>query len=253
MSDKRQLLRDAFLKAVFSLLGYVANCDKPINQQEINRLKVHLRKMQLAEPEQRQALALFKSGTQADFDASQVIKEFRQTTTPKLVQILLVHLITMARADGGLVEKELHAIQWLAGELGYKSVVLFHLLKMLYTQDQLTLHDAPPSTEQHPTYQAPNKPNNQHNRTQGAGTAPNFQNKNLNNAYKILGVNSSMTEEEIRRAYKKLASQYHPDKLAGQDLAQDQLQAATEKFKQILAAYKYLKQHRFMYGAAAGG
>lgn len=254
MSDKRQLLRDAFLKAVFSLLGYVANCDKPINQQEINRLKVHLRKMQLAEPEQRQALALFKSGTQAEFDASQVIKEFRQTTTPKLVQILLVHLITMARADGGLVEKELHAIQWLAGELGYKSVVLFHLLKMLYTQDQLALHYAPSATEQQPIYQAPNRPKQQNaNYTQSTSTGPNVQNKTLNNAYKILGVNSSMTEEEIRRAYKKLASQYHPDKLAGQDLAQDKLQAATEKFKQILAAYKYLKQHRFMYGAAAGG
>ncbi len=248
MSDKRQLIRDAFLKAVFSLLGYIAHCDAQINRQEIFHLKIHLQKMRLSEEEQRQALDLFKAGTQSNFDAGQVIKEFRQSTTPKLIQILIVHLISMARADGGLVEKELHAIQWLARELGYKSIVLSQLLKMIYSQDQHAQRNKLNIEDPQSVYKTNNKASNQHAGSNKPYTnTQSFHNQDLSNAYKILGVNASMTEEEIRRAYKKLASQYHPDKLAGQNLTQEQLTAAAEKFKQVLAAYKYLKQHRFMY------
>lgn len=256
MPDKRQLLRDAFLKAVFSLLGYVAACDKPLNREEIKRLKIHIKKMQLSADEQQQALALFKAASQPNFNASEIIQAFRQTTTPKLMQILIVHLITMARADGGLVEKELHAIQWLARELGYKSIVLMQLLKMIYSLDQQALRktqlvDAAIQNEAKANSTSANQFSNQSAYQATGNSSSNYQNPGLANAYKTLGVNAGMTEDEIRRAYKKLASQFHPDKLAGQGLAQEELNKAAEEFKKILAAYKYLKQHRFMYGTAA--
>ena len=248
MSDRRQQLRDAFLKALFSLLGYVAACDQPLNRDEIKRLKIHIKKMQLNEEEQRNALNLFKLASQKDFHPGEIIKEFRQATTPKLIQILIVHLITMARADSGLVEKELHAIQWLARELGYKSIVLMQLLKMIYTQDQAAQSRMQTLDS---TIQTDHKIRAATAHQHSGNNSASYQNSELTNAYKTLGVNAGMTEDEIRRAYKKLASQYHPDKLAGQGLAQDELNKAAEEFKKILAAYKYLKQHRFMYGAAA--
>ena len=113
--------------------------------------------MNLSEDEQRNALLLFKSGTAPDFNASQTLQEFRISTTPKLIQILLVHLLTMARADGYLMEKELHALQWIARELGYKSIVFNHLLKMIYAQDQLALSRNPPKPAQQEAYSAPQK------------------------------------------------------------------------------------------------
>lgn len=258
MSDKRQYIRESFLKAVFSLLGYLANCDGPINRNEIKRVKIHMKKMNLSELEQRKALYLFKSGTRPDFNASLTIKEFRKTTTPKLVQILLVHLITMARADGGLVKKEVHAIQWLARELGYKSVVFYHLLKMIYAQDQIALRRNPPTIEplhQRDTYEAPQKGQarkEQANSNSGRNHSshqPNYQSQDLHQAYEMLGVNAEMTEDEIRRVYQKLLSQFHPDKLVSQGLPQDQLHAATERFKKILAAYEFIKKYRSMYSA----
>lgn len=257
MSDKSQIIRAAFLKAVFSLLGYVAHCDGQINRHEIKRIKTHMKKMNLSELEQRKALYLFKSGTRPDFNASQTIKEFRLTTTPKLVQILLVHLITMARVDGGLVKKELHAILWLARELGYKSVVFNHLLRMIYTQDQIARINTPSANEPHQhTYTAPQKShagNHTYNPSGKNSThnQPGYQSADLQAAYHTLGVNAGMTEEEIRRTFKKLASQYHPDKLASQELTQEQLQAATEQFKKFLAAYEFIKRHRSLYAAPA--
>ena len=97
MLDKRQSIREAFLTGAFRFLGYIAHCDGPINREEIERLKVHMKKMHLSEDEQRNALLLFKSATAPEFNASQALQEFRTSTTPKLIQILLVHLVTMAR------------------------------------------------------------------------------------------------------------------------------------------------------------
>lgn len=254
MPDKRQTIRAAFLQAAFSSLGYIASCDGPINRDEVNRLKIHMKKMHLAEDEQRHALHLFKSATAPDFNASQMLQEFRAATTPKLIQILIVHLLTMARADGYLMEKELHALQWIAHELGYHSVVFKHLLKMIYEQDQLALSLHPPQPTQPDTYHAPPKeqkkePTKTHTHTHRTTNNTSTHNQDLVKAYTILGVTADMTEDEIRRSYKKLASQLHPDKLLNQGLPQDQISANTERFKQIQVAYAFIKKYRSIYTA----
>ena len=71
----------------------------------------------------------------------------------------------------------------------------------------------------------------------------------MQKAYKILGVNAGMTEDEIRQAYKKLASQLHPDKLVSQGLPQEQMDKATEDFKRIQVAYAFIKKYRSIYSA----
>lgn len=247
MPDKRQDIREAFSKAVFSFLGYMAHCDGPINRDEIDRLKIHMKKMNLAEDEQRNALHLFKSGTAPDFDASQALQDFRISTTPKLIQIFLVHLLTMARADGYLMEKELHALQWIAREVGYRSITFSHLLKMIYEQDQLALSRNLPKTAPSDSYNPP--PQEQPKTNRDTHRAAGNHHQDLHKAYKILGVTADMTEDEIRRTYKKLASQLHPDKLMNQGLAPDQFIVANEQFKRVQAAYSFIKKHRSIYSA----
>ena len=51
--------------------------------------------------------------------------------------------------------------------------------------------------------------------------------------YKILGVSQDASKDEIRKAYRKLAKKYHPDRNKGSDTAQ-------EKFKDISEAYNVL-------------
>lgn len=56
--------------------------------------------------------------------------------------------------------------------------------------------------------------------------------------YKILGIPKDATDDEIKKAYRKLAIQYHPDRQ--QDKSEEERVAAEEKFKEIAEAYEVL-------------
>ena len=63
-------------------------------------------------------------------------------------------------------------------------------------------------------------------------------------AYKALGIESSATDEEIKKAFRKMAMKYHPDKLNG--LGENVKRAGAEKFRAVHEAYEYLKKQRGM-------
>lgn len=66
--------------------------------------------------------------------------------------------------------------------------------------------------------------------------------KDTTNDYSILGVDPNSTESEIKKAYRKLAIQYHPDKAA--QLGPEYEQNAKEKFQKIQEAYENIKKQR---------
>jgi DnaJ like chaperone protein len=62
------------------------------------------------------------------------------------------------------------------------------------------------------------------------------------NAYKILEITKEATDDEVKKAYRKMAKKYHPDKV--QDLGEEHLMGAKEKFQSIQAAYEKIKNER---------
>ena len=70
----------------------------------------------------------------------------------------------------------------------------------------------------------------------------------MTNPYKILGVSPEASDEEIKLAYRELVHKYHPDKYVGTDLAD----MATEKMKEINAAYEEIQQMRKQQASGAG-
>ena len=63
-------------------------------------------------------------------------------------------------------------------------------------------------------------------------------------ALTLLGVSETSSAEQVKRAYRKLVSQNHPDKLAGQGASQAQLRAATERTRELHSAYAKVREQR---------
>jgi len=65
---------------------------------------------------------------------------------------------------------------------------------------------------------------------------------NLESAYKILEIDSSATDEEVKKAYRKQAQIHHPDRVSY--LGKEIQKAAKEKFQKISEAYEKIKKER---------
>jgi DnaJ like chaperone protein len=133
--------------------------------------------------------------------------------TKHLKQVLMVYLIVMALADGHFHPSEEALLGDIAGWLGYDQAAFRHLVEMVVNQTHFSGGRA------------------------GTATA-------LEDAYKALGVNKDSSDAEIKRAYRKLISQYHPDKLIGQGLPEDMIAVATEQAKEIQLAYDLIRKNR---------
>ncbi|WP_341220447.1 TerB family tellurite resistance protein [Polaribacter atrinae] len=62
------------------------------------------------------------------------------------------------------------------------------------------------------------------------------------NAYKILEIEKTATDAEVKSGYRRMVKKYHPDKLQG--LGEEHLKGANEKFQSIQAAYEKIKNER---------
>jgi DnaJ like chaperone protein len=66
--------------------------------------------------------------------------------------------------------------------------------------------------------------------------------RNVDSDYKILGIDEKATDDEVKKAYRKMAVAHHPDKVA--HMGEEYLKGAKEKFQQIQDAYEAIKKRR---------
>ncbi|MFL1010688.1 TerB family tellurite resistance protein [Flavisericum labens] len=62
------------------------------------------------------------------------------------------------------------------------------------------------------------------------------------NAYKVLEIDKSATDDDVKKAYRKMAKKYHPDKV--RHLGEEHQEGAEEKFRQVQTAYEQLQKER---------
>ena len=66
--------------------------------------------------------------------------------------------------------------------------------------------------------------------------------KSADNAYKILEIDKSASNDEVKKAYRKMIKKYHPDKL--KDVSDDIINMAKQKFQSVKDAYDHIRQQR---------
>lgn len=216
MNPMQNVLRQTvFLETVFISMGRLAKADGHVSKEEIAHVEQFMQKLNMTAEHRLRAIALFKQGADPAFDIKPTYQRFMSICghTRNLKQVLLMYLIVMAVADGHLHSAEEALLSEIAGYLGYDQTSFKHMLEMVLNQSHFGGGKAT---------------------TEGA----------LDDAYKALGVSKESTDQEIKRAYRKLMSQYHPDKLMGQGVPEDMIAMATEQAKEIQLAYDMIKKNR---------
>ena len=209
------LRQTVFLETLFISMGRLAKADGQVSEAEIAHTEALMRKLGMTAEHQAQAIALFKRGIDPTTDIATIFERFMSVCghTKSLREVLLAYLITLVFADGKLHPAEDAALADLASRLGYDQSAYRHFMDMVLNQSHF----------------AQGSPNNE---------------AALDDAYKALGVTKENTDQEIKRAYRKLMSQYHPDKLIGQGMPDDMIAMATEKTKEIQLAHDLIQKSR---------
>lgn len=68
--------------------------------------------------------------------------------------------------------------------------------------------------------------------------------RNVDSDYKVLGVDASASDDEVKKAYRQMAIKFHPDKVA--QMGEEYQKGAKEKFQKIQEAYEAIKKRRGM-------
>lgn len=209
------LRQTVFLETVFISMGKLAKADGHVSQYDIDHVEQFMQKLNMTALHREQAIRLFKQGADPAFDILPTYQRFISVCghTRNLKEVLLAYLIVMALADGNFHPAEEALLTEIAGHLGYGPAEFKQMVQMVLNQTRF----------------AGGKAN--------AATA-------LDDAYKALGVTKDSSDAEIKRAYRKLMSQYHPDKLMGQGVPEDMIAMATEQAKEIQLARDLIKKSR---------
>lgn len=204
-----------FLETVFIAMGKLAKADGHVSQHEIDHAEEFMQKLGMTAEHRQLAISWFRKGADPAFDIEPALQRFMAVCghTRNLKDVLLVYLIVMALADGHFHPAEEALLTDMAGRLGYGPAAFKHLVDMVLNQSHFAGGQV----------------------TTAAA---------LDDAYKALGVTRDSSDAEVKRAWRKLMSQYHPDKLMGQGVPEDMIKMATEQAKEIQLAYDLIKKSR---------
>lgn len=213
-------IKESFFETTFLLSGFLAKADGRVSEQEIAHTEAVFNQMALSAEQRKRAIAFFQQGASTDFQPEPAIAAFMEACRGQrqLCQTLLFFLISLALADHQIDQSEHMALQRIATLLGFNSAQLEQFLRMAQAQDHF-------------------------HGSAGAGTAG-PSGTSLEDAYTALGVSANVDDKALKRAYRKLMSENHPDKLIAQGVPEDMVKLATERSQEIQAAYEMVKKSR---------
>lgn len=225
----QERVQAAFFTATFSVMGHIAKADGRVTEVEIRHAEEVMRRMGLDQTARTLAVDLFSQGKAQDFDLNGVLEQFKRECHRRrnLMQMFMEVQISMAMADGIVHERERAVLHYVGKSLGFAAFMIDQLIKMVQAQQRFYQHSQQQSGQHHGGY------------SQADVSGPSVE-----QAYQVLGVKASDDQQSVKRAYRRLMSQHHPDKLVAKGLPEQMIKMATEKTQEIKAAYELIKRHK---------
>ncbi len=218
-SGGRVRLPEHFTRALFQTMGHLAKADGRVSEDEIRAARALMHRLNLGPAQTRQAIGWFQEGKEKTFPLLATVRRLhRDTARSRDLRSLFVRLLIEVSVSKSTLDRRERALLWsVCSELDIGRVELAQLEAMLRAQRAFRHSPA------------------------GAADAA-----RVSDAYAVLGVDRSSTNDDIKKAYRRLMNKHHPDKLAGSNPDAAAVAAAEKRTRDIKTAYETLKSRRLI-------
>ncbi|MGR3317950.1 MAG: TerB family tellurite resistance protein, partial [Candidatus Anammoxibacter sp.] len=213
-TKKETAFRD-YYRPVFALAAKVAKSDGAVTPNEIKEVESFIKvTFKFNSEERRFAISVFTEAKDNDVTVEEYLSQFTKIADPVHYRGLVCFLVALAMADGELKAKELE--------------ILFIVEKTL----KLPKNFVKDTLEKYGWHE--DEDNGVHTDNSGL----------LKHHYDVLNLTESATNDEITRAYRQKAKEFHPDKISSKGLQDEFIKFASKKFIEVQAAYEAIKNNR---------
>lgn len=205
--------------ALMVLIAAVMKADGAVRRSELDYVKRFLLQ-NYGEERGKEMLKVLQQMVQQDIPLDQVCLQIKVNTDYNTRFHMVDFLFGIGGADGEFHQTEVNMLRTIAQYLGISQ------------SDYTSIY------ERH-TGSSDRSYSGGSGRSQSAGSYD-------KDPYRVLGIDSSATDDEVRRAYRRMAMKYHPDRVAG--MSEEIQRNAAEQMKEINRAYEVIKQRRASLG-----
>jgi DnaJ like chaperone protein len=208
---------EQFFRSTFRVMGHVAKADGRVTTREIDAARSVMQALRLNPEQVRAAIALFTEGKHPHFDLAADIADLRAScqSQPEILRVFLEIQLRFALAGSDMVGAARVRVTRVAQGLGVDAPLLARMEAAMRGGD----------------------PRN------GAAGAADIEAR-VAVAYRTLEVDPEITDPELVKAYRRLMSRHHPDKLKANGLPDSMLEHAKQRTQAIREAYELLRERR---------
>jgi DnaJ like chaperone protein len=223
MSGNRSTNR-LFFETCFLMMGHLAKTDGHVSAKEIQYARRVMTQLHLTAAQIKEAMQLFYRGKRGDFDRLEQLVRFRRAFghRARMLAQFINFQVRLAYIDGQIDAHKKGVLQDTAQQIGLNRLNFSYYDLMFGWQARF--EQARRGEEfSYQTFQSRSPYKN-----------------TLSAAYRLLNIKPGVSKHEVKRAYRRMMSKYHPDKLMSKGLSEQEMQKATEKAQAIRQAYEQI-------------
>lgn len=227
-SAGQQERQSLFFATTFEVMGHLTKSKGRVTEADIHVATGLMDRMNLHGNSRTAAQQAFRIGKADNYPLREKMRQLRTVCFGRidLIRMFLEIQIQAAFADGELHPNERDVLFVIAEELGISRTQFEQFLRMMQGGAQFG-----------GGYQ-------QQSQGGGGSWQQTQHGPTLEDACNVLGVKSSDDATTIKRAYRKLMSEHHPDKLVAKGLPPEMMEMAKQKTQEIQSAYELIKEQK---------